>query len=116
MFLAVAHARRHTLLAALGAIMTVTGYDPTEDGATFLDPDHAIKFYTRAGSAEPIGLIESHRLPDGRWCEGSVAFKGHGAGRPEWTVITREPLTLTPSIKCRCGEHGWIEGGKWRSA
>lgn len=97
--------------------MTVTGYTPDEDNATFLDETHAIRYWYRADSPRPAGLIESHRLPDGRWCEGSIAFKGHGEGSPEWTVVLEEPLTLTPSIRCRdCSEHGWIEGGRWRSA
>lgn len=97
--------------------MTVTGHDPTEEGDTFLDEDHAYRFWYRTDSSRPAGLIESHRLPDGRWCSGSVAFKGNGDGFPEWTVILEEPLTLTPSILCRsCGSHGWIEGGRWRPA
>lgn len=97
--------------------MTVTGYSPHEDGATFLDADHAYKLVTRVGSDVPIGLIESHRLPDGQWCEGVVHFKGSGEGHPEWTVIQADPLTLSPSILCRdCGNHGWIEAGRWRSA
>lgn len=97
--------------------MTVTGYDPHEDGATFLDENHAYRYWYRADSPRPAGLIESHRLPDGRWCEGSVAFKGFGEGSPEWTVVLEDPLTLTPSIRCRsCSNHGWLEAGRWRSA
>lgn len=98
--------------------MTVTGFDPAEDGASFLDADHAYKFYfsTESGT-RPAGLIESHRLPDGNWCEGAVAFKGRGGGSPQWTVLLEDPLTLSPSILCRdCGSHGYIEGGKWRPA
>lgn len=97
--------------------MTVTGYDPHDDGATFLDADHSYKPVHREGSGEPAGLIESHRLSDGRWCEGVVHFAGHGMGHPEWIVIQADPLTLSPSIRCRtCGNHGFIEGGRWRSA
>ena len=97
--------------------VTVTGYSPDEDGATFLDPAHAYKLVTRAGSDEPIGLIEFHRLPGGSWCEGVVHFKGAGEGHPEWDIIQDDPLTLSPSILCRtCGSHGYIEGGRWRSA
>jgi hypothetical protein len=97
--------------------VTVTGFDPHKDGATFLDDDHAYRFWYRAGSPHPAGLIESHRLADGRWCEGSIALKGHGEGSPEWTVVLEDPLTLTPSIRCRdCSEHFWIEGGRVRLA
>jgi hypothetical protein len=97
--------------------VAVTGYDPHKDDATFLDENHAYRYWHRAGSPRPVGIIESHRLPDGRWCEGSIAFKGNGDGSPEWTVILAEPLTLSPSILCRsCGEHFFIEGGKARLA
>lgn len=97
--------------------MTVTGNDPAAEGDTFLDPDHAYHYWYQAGNPLPAGLIESHRLPDGRWCSGSIAFKGAGDGSPEWTVILREPLTLSPSILCRtCHHHFWIEGGRVRLA
>jgi hypothetical protein len=97
--------------------MTVTSYDPHEDGATFLDEDHAYRLWFRTDSPHPAGLIESHQLPDGRWCEGSIAFKGFGEGRPEWTVVLEDPLTLSPSILCRdCGHHFYIEGHRARVA
>jgi hypothetical protein len=97
--------------------MTVTGFDPHEDGATFLDESHAYRYWYRADTTRPAGLIESHRLPDGRWCEGSIAFKGFGDGSPEWIVVLEEPLTLTPSILCRtCKHHFFIEGGRVRLA
>lgn len=31
-----------------------------------------------------------------------------------WTVMQREPLTLSPSLLCRaCAHHGFITNGKW---
>lgn len=35
-----------------------------------------------------------------------------------WTVVQREPLTLSPSLHCDpalggCGMHGFIRDGKW---
>lgn len=31
-----------------------------------------------------------------------------------WTLVTLEPLTLSPSLSCRvCGDHGWIRDGHW---
>lgn len=33
-----------------------------------------------------------------------------------WQVESWEPLTLSPSILCHCGEHGYINQGKWVSA
>jgi hypothetical protein len=36
-------------------------------------------------------------------------------GLPDgWTLVSEEPLTLTPSVLCRsCGHHGFITDGKW---
>lgn len=37
--------------------------------------------------------------------------------QPTWTVVSWEPLTLTPSIhRIECGCHGYITDGKWVSA
>ncbi len=31
-----------------------------------------------------------------------------------WTLVSREPLTLAPSLLCRaCGDHGFIREGRW---
>lgn len=30
-----------------------------------------------------------------------------------WQVISWEPLTLSPSILCSCGDHGFIRDGRW---
>jgi hypothetical protein len=65
---------------------------------------------------ERVGLIEEHDSPNGR-CRGSVLFRGRAVdtdGHPTWIVEKEEPLTLSPSIKCRtCGHHGYIKGGRW---
>jgi len=35
-------------------------------------------------------------------------------GEDGWTLMSREPLHLEPSLRCRiCGDHGWIRDGKW---
>jgi hypothetical protein len=36
-----------------------------------------------------------------------------GNKEPWWTVEQKEPLTLSPSIACDCGLHGWIRNGQW---
>jgi len=38
-----------------------------------------------------------------------IPFKG----RPKWKVNSWEPLDLSPSIQCSCGDHGFIKQGKW---
>lgn len=38
-------------------------------------------------------------------------------GPEGWTVASKEPLTLSPSILCGvCGTHGWIRNGEWEDA
>ena len=35
-------------------------------------------------------------------------------GRRGWHIDQREPLTLSPSIRCpRCGTHGYWQHGTW---
>lgn len=70
------------------------------------------------GDGKPWGWVEEH--PDaqrpGHPCSGSVARRGAtGAeNRPQWDVLSEEPITLSPSIVCRgCGAHGWIRDGRW---
>lgn len=51
-------------------------------------------------------------------CEGALTFDGPvqrelEPGRPKWTVESWEPLTLSPSILCACGDHGFIRDGRW---
>lgn len=33
--------------------------------------------------------------------------------RPLWSVLSLEPLTITPSVLCSCGDHGFITNGQW---
>jgi hypothetical protein len=32
---------------------------------------------------------------------------------PRWKVECWEPLTVSPSLLCSCGDHGWIRAGCW---
>lgn len=69
------------------------------------------------GHCDACGRPEATK--PGEKCVGSVIFDtpenrqrmpGHKAF---WTVESLEPLTLSPSIRCGCGHHGWIQNGKW---
>lgn len=56
--------------------------------------------------------------PDRLTCAGSISFDlpiTHEAGfsGPFWQVESWEPLTLSPSLLCHCGDHGFIREGKW---
>ena len=71
-----------------------------------------------------VSGIVRHKLPgvnpgtEGGWCEGVITFDTPVARRaipagPFWTVESWEPLTLSPSLLCHCGDHGHIRDGRW---
>lgn len=64
-----------------------------------------------------VSAIVTHTTPDGGECEGAITFdvplaREHFSG-PYWTVESRDPLTLSPSLLCHCGDHGFIREGRW---
>lgn len=69
--------------------------------------------------ARVTGIVK-HSLPgvSGEpYCEGAITFDTPIARSqfkgPFWTVHSWEPLTLTPSLLCHCGDHGFITNGRW---
>lgn len=87
-----------------------------EPGILDLGHDVRILFTVREDGGPRIGLIESHRAPDGRECGGSVTFdvpEAEGLNGPRWTVESMDPLTISPSVLCSCGHHGFIQAGRW---
>lgn len=81
-------------------------------------PSNAERF-AGVPDVEKFGASVPHLKADGSLCGGFVTFAGDvqqrvHPGAPKWTVESREPLTLSPSLLCRaCGDHGFIRGGKW---
>ena len=98
--------------------MTIVGNDPPADSIE-IGPRNRITFSEYRG--ETAGIQEYHQKADGQWCAGWIAFAGTSWANSfkdppitTWTVIQREPLTLSPSILCRsCGSHGHITNGRW---
>lgn len=85
-----------------------------------LGDDHTLQFTTwYSDPAKAIGgAIMTHRKPDGSWCQGSITFdvpvsREKRPEGPHWTVQSMEPLTLSPSLVCHCGDHGFIRDGRW---
>ena len=88
-------------------------------------PDRSINpQYADLVDVERYGAIVEHPpgpkyKGDSGKCEGYIHFKLPSHARllspkePTWTVQSWEPLTLTPSLLCSCGDHGFIRGGKW---
>lgn len=92
-----------------GHIATFTVWMPDRD----LNPQ-----YGDLPDVDPFGIMLDHPTPDGAPCTGSVIFDSEAARRvcPDsayWTVESLDPLTLSPSILCGCGDHGYIREGRW---
>lgn len=52
----------------------------------------------------------------GRWHAGLVSFANRGGAADGHQLVSADPLTISPSLLCRCGDHGFVENGKWRAA
>ena len=93
-----------------GHLFRFVGWSPDRE----LNPQ-----YDGIPDVDRYGAIITHSRPDnGEACEGMVTFDGEvqrqlSADRPRWTVVSWEPLTLTPSVLCQCGDHGYITNGEW---
>jgi hypothetical protein len=83
--------------------------------------------YAHLPDVEKFGAIVGHRLRDGDAnaacvqrgrCWAAITFSGPVQqeiehGRAVWDVASWDPLTITPSLLCHCGDHGFITGGRW---
>lgn len=74
--------------------------------------------YADLPDMEHYGAIISHRKPDGNFCEGVITFRSEvqqriDPGTTAWDVSSWDPLTLSPSLLCHCGDHGFIQQGRW---
>lgn len=50
------------------------------------------------------------------WCMGGITLDvpaAEGLTGARWQVQSMEPLTVSPSLLCECGDHGFIRDGKW---
>lgn len=69
------------------------------------------------------GVIITHRSQDQsrEWCAAAVNFdlpemRQIAPKRVYWELVSLEPLHVEPSIRCDCGDHGFIRDGRWVSA
>jgi hypothetical protein len=77
--------------------------------------------YAHLPDVEKYGATVFHKRPDGKNCLGAITFASAvsaalAPGRPSWHVESWEPLTVSPSLLCSCGDHGFIRNGKWVKA
>lgn len=77
--------------------------------------------YAHLPDLDKAGALIYHRRIQGGDCCGAIMFDSEVARqifgeRSLWTVESWEPLTISPSIKCSCGDHGFITNNKWVKA
>ena len=97
--------------------------------ATDLGHDHWFTKWTYMNSdvwagisiCHPKGPTPTEAYKDSSYCLGSVAFDIPEAAEHDhkgavWQVQSLEPLTISPSVLCDCGDHGFIREGAWIGA
>lgn len=83
------------------------------------NPDRELNpHFAHLPDVEKFGATVGHLKPDGSPCCGAITFDGPVQRelvpeRGRWQVQSWEPLTVSPSLLCQCGDHGFIRGGKW---
>ena len=72
----------------------------------WLDDDHAVVWLSKTDA-------QFWHRKDGseEWCVG-----GFKIGEQWWQIEQEDPLTLSPSLRCGCGHHGWIRNNIWVEA
>lgn len=88
-----------------------------------LDLGHGVFFAPHTAQwadGETVGGIVWHTHADGSICGGGISFQHSPTAsereraRPLWSVVSFDPLTLTPSVlDSTCGLHGFIADGVW---
>lgn len=82
-----------------------------------LGSNHVLNLVTPDGASEPSGADVEHLTPDGKPCMGWVPFDvpAHDwlPAERKWQVESWEPLSLSPSLLCACGDHGFVRAGRW---
>lgn len=101
-----------------------------QDGVIDLGHEHRLRFsqwspdrelnpqYEGIPDVKYFGATVRHLTPEGKVCIGGITFDGEVQRRlnrgPFWTLVSLDPLTVTPSLLCRlCGDHGFITNGQW---
>lgn len=82
--------------------------------------------YSDTPDIERAGALVGHLTADGAECKSAIAFdipamRELNPDGQFWSVDSWEPLTVSPSLFCNpdkggCGDHGFIQQGKWVKA
>lgn len=88
-----------------------------------LGDDHVLTLGRYPESVIPAGedwhgADVEHLTPDGRPCMGHIPLDVPAMWElwpdvPRWTVESWDPITLSPSLLCSCGDHGFVRESRW---
>jgi hypothetical protein len=84
-----------------------------------LGDDHQARIVPFGGDPNS-GIDYYHKTPEGKPCGGFITITGSAWAKEfspgsivTWELVSADPLTLSPSLLCECGDHGFIREGKW---
>jgi hypothetical protein len=79
--------------------------------------DHVLVIVTPDGKDQPTGADVEHLTPGGERCIGWILFdvpaNTEWPAARKWQVESWDPLTLSPSLACGCGDHGFVRDSSW---
>lgn len=85
-----------------------------------IDLGHDHVFHPTVYKDDFSGGIIDHKKPDGSDCSGHISFANRAWANAfdnkitTWDLVSEDPLTISPSVLClTCGDHGFIQEGKW---
>lgn len=80
-----------------------------------MDIGHGVSAELREIAGVAMGVAYWHDcITPARRSLGSEDYCPIDDGPKGWTLVSRDPLTISPSLLCRaCGHHGFIRDGKW---
>jgi Family of unknown function (DUF6527) len=91
---------------------------PDVDGLVELGDHHFLMPMYHDGKV--VSFYEWHREGgSGEWHAGTLPLQFPGEEKKPgttWDVESMDPVTLSPSVLCDCGVHGFIRSGRWIDA
>ena len=85
--------------------MSVELPDWFKDGAIDIGNDHYMQWWPMKEGAY---IIHPHKKDAATRCMSGFNLRPGG-----WKLESADPVTVSPSLLCSCGDHGFIREGKW---
>ncbi len=99
--------------------MSGTNMPPRTTHDVDLGDGHFIDWLYYEGSLCGGVIVHTTTKFESGWCSGAFLtddryYKACGRTGPVWSLVGgQQQPTLSPSLLCHCGDHGWVRDGKW---